>query len=286
MEGTKKTRKARPRKARKQQSKPRKALGSSPLPPAVEVNTETQPEPLPQSNEPESGGLFGLNALFGGNPKPENRPAAVPGPVAGGSNGSLTSSYEASAPAPGSPVTAEGERLLSSIPDVIAEPGDEPGDVPGTVEPDAGGGDLGAVMFGGEIISAENMADILQLLFGWIADFRKRECYRLNDAKAGTLARPWAPIINGWIARVAPAWLQSLSQSNPGMMAALISTAMVVGPMVSEDLKQTRAERVKVRQFVRPSEAHGTVQAQQPKPPVTAPARGGMIWDAGAEQAA
>jgi len=188
----------------------------------------------------------------------------------GQSSTSSTASYDS----PDAPID---ERLLSAIPDVITESAEDAPSIDGGMIPDDPGGP--PALPSGAICDAESVAAILQAGFGWIADLRKRECYRLDDVKAARLAEPWTPVVNDWWQKFAPMLFQQFALANPGMFAAILTTAVVVGPMVSADIKQTSEERAKRHKMVQQGTSHGpqAVPAQQP-------ARNGMIWAEGATQ--
>jgi hypothetical protein len=255
-------------KKRRPSSKRKPVTKAKPLPSPVEpVAAELQ-----ESAQKESGGLFGL---FGSKSQanPENRPAAS------------AESWRVSSGGSGSnePLSAEAERLLSAIPDVIggneggvALPGGETlGEVPA--------GAIGASLHGPEIISADDLAAMLKGAFSWVADWRKRDVYRLDDERAAALAKPWHPIVNNAWERLAPAFLARFSESNPGLIAAMFTTAVVVGPMVGADLKATAEEKaLRRRSMMRESAAHVDRSSyENARAPRTASPGGGMFHDLG-----
>jgi hypothetical protein len=187
------------------------------------------------------------------------------------SSTSSTPSYDA----PDAPID---ERLLAAIPDVISDTGEDIPSIEGGVIDEGGAASLSM----DAICDAETLADLLQTGFGWVADFRNRECYRLDDRKATRLADPWTPVINTWWQKLAPMLLQQFALANPGLVAAILTTAVVVGPMVSADLKQTSEERAARRKMVQPGTSHNARVSEMPSQPT----RNGMIWAEGATQPA
>lgn len=222
---------------------------------------------MPPASEPRRGGLL---SIFEADPEPN--PNITPAQAQAGDSGAgfSTSNYD-----------PEAARLLDAVPDVIGVDGkghaageaDDlggPADVPGT----------GLDVFG-QIVKPEMLQPVLTAAFGWVAEWRKRECYRLDADKAGTLAGVWTPVLNQWWTRFAPSFLAQWSMQNPGLFAAILTTAVTVGPMVSADLAETAKEKAK-RSFVREGTSHAMPPAQ-PKP--ATPRGGGMIWEESQEAA-
>ena len=168
---------------------------------------------------------------------------------------------------------------MAAIPDVISESAEDVPLIDGGIIPDDEGGP--PALPSGAICDADGVAMILQSGFGWIADLRKRDCYRLDDEKALRLAEPWTPVVNNMWQKFAPMLFQQFALANPALFSAILTTAVVVGPMVSADIKQTNEERSKRRTMVQPGASHGpqAVPSQQPS-------RNGMIWAEGAAQPA
>jgi hypothetical protein len=242
-----KKRPAKNRPARERKTAP----GSTPLPAPVEIQA-VQQEP---KSEASNGGLFG--GMFQSNPDPSPNPESHSGNE---SQTFSTSNYD-----------AEAQRLLDAVPDYIGAEPDEagaaaPADVQGT-----------AAALG--VVSADTLASILQTAFGFVADWRRRDVYRLDDSKAAVLAGPWCPVVNDWWAKFAPAFLAQWSMANPGLFAAVLTTAVTVGPMIQADLKQSAAERSK-RGFVRAGTSHNGPAPAAAAPAAAAPA-GGMFYDMG-----
>jgi hypothetical protein len=220
----------------------------SPVEPAVPGIEESEPAA--------SGGLFGM---FRSNPADSSGDSSA---------GSVTASYS------GEPLSAEAERLLSSIPDTIGEAEEDTTagpDLPGGAS-EEGAGSLGALL-GPEVVSKELLASILKGSFGWIAEWRKRDVYQLDDSRAAMLAEPWAPVLNQWWERIAPSFLMQFSQANPGLVAAVLTTAVVVGPMIGADMKETAKEKTARRSMVREGTSHHAPAApsgaRQAKPAAT-----------------
>jgi hypothetical protein len=228
----------------------RATTATKPLPPPVDITT--QPGPVQQSSEPKSGGLFGMFKE-----KPLTITEAEPSPAGYGE--SSTSSYS----------DPEAQRLIDSIPDTIAPEATEPGaagTVPGTV-------DAAGII---PTIPAKLFKSLLSKSFGWAADWRKRECYRLKDEDAETLTDATLPVLNPWLAAKLEQLFGEWAAANPGMVGMVFAWSTVVGPMIGADMAQTAAERIK-KSFVREGTSHSA--PEQPKPqPVQA---GGMLHDMG-----
>lgn len=245
----------RKRKPRSKTSRKRKPAASNPLPAPVEPNGRQE------SAQRESGG--GLFGFLKSNPNHNPQPADSLGASSSGSNASYSE-----------PLSAEAERLLSAIPDVIGET-DEGQDLPpgASVE---GSPNVGALL-GPEVVSAEMLASILKGAFGWVADWRKRDVYRLDEDRAAALAQPWCPVLNSWWERSAPSFLAQFSAANPGLVLAIITTAVIVGPMVGADLKETAKEKAR-RPMVREGTSHNDPGGARQAKPATA---GGMFHSMG-----
>lgn len=235
-----------------------------PLPPPV----EPQAADVPAQPQPESGGLFGLGSIFQSqqpSPEPDFLPA----------------SYHASSTGGSEPLSQEAERILGGVPKHI---GDEPGEAqPGAPVSDAAAPGNVLPFPSAIIVTEENLATIFQLAFGWAADWRKRECYRLDDSKAGKLAGMWGEIVNRSIERFLPEFLARWSETNPGLLAALIGTLMIVGPMVQEDARQTAQESAQRRGVVLRDDQPQQQQEQHvPNVPPTRSTPGGAVqWAPG-----
>jgi hypothetical protein len=217
-------RKLKNRPARARKTNP----SSNPLPPPVEV-TEMQSGNPEQSSEPKSGGL--LEMFRSSEPKPENLP---------GADGSLDSSILSSDP--------ETARLLDSIPDAIGVEGE---DVRGGEADDAGGpGDVSNVIPFPAVagpVSEDVLSGVLLKSFAWVAEWRKRECYRLTDKDAGTLAQCTLPVLNPWVSEMLAKLLGEWAQTNPALIAMVIGWSSVVGPMIAADMAQSSLEAMKPR---------------------------------------
>lgn len=254
---TSKKKPARKRKPRSKTSRKRKPAASNPLPAPVEPNGQQE------SAQPESGGgLFGFLKS-----NPQSNPNPLPADFSGASSSGSNANYS-------EPLSAEAERLLSAIPDVIGETHEGPDLPPGaSVE---GSPNVGALL-GPEVVSAEMLASILKGAFGWVADWRKRDVYRLDEDRAAALAQPWCPVLNSWWERCAPSFLAQFSAANPGLVSAIITTAVIVGPMVGADLKETAKEKAR-RPMVREGTSHHNPGPAAPAKPATA---GGMFHSMG-----
>ncbi len=245
--------KPRPRRAKKRPAnRVAKAPASNPLPAPLPVGVVEVEQEQPNQR----GGLFGM--FQSSNPEAE---AATVADSSGGSSDGSTASYD-----------EDVTRLLDSVPDVIGEQEQEQAGaaaVPGA----SAGMRAGLGMLGGEIVSAETLAGILQSSFGWLAELRKRDCYKLDAGKAGTLAGVWHPVVNDWWQKFAPQFLAQWSMANPGLFSALLTTAVVVGPMLGADLKQSAADRARARVLVHPGASHVAAS------PAAAPApSNGAVW--------
>jgi hypothetical protein len=216
--------KSKPR-PKKRASKQSKSQHTKPLPPPIEL-----PLPSAKPAEPESPGLLsGLSNLF----QSPQAPAAAP-------QGSEDFSAPSSTATFNEPLSAESERILASVPDRIGGgEADDPGG-PADVSHETDGL---AALVGGEICDEQDVHQLLKMVGGFLADFRKCESYRIDDGKAGLIARPWAQVVNHLWVRYAPALLTDLSNSVPGLAKAVMLTSLVFGPAVMEDVKQSSAAR-------------------------------------------
>ena len=249
---------ARKRKPRNKASRKRKPAASNPLPAPVEPNGRQE------SAQPSNGdGLFGF---LKANPQPNPNP--LPADFSGASSHGSKASYS-------EPLSAEAERLLSAIPDVIGETHEGGTDFP--AGPSVEGSPNVGTLLGPEVVTAEMLAAILKGAFGWVADWRKREVYRLDEDRAAALAQPWCPVLNSWWERWAPSFLAQFSAANPGLVSAIITTAVIVGPMVGSDLKETAKEKAR-RPMVREGTSHHNPGPAAPAKPATA---GGMFHSMG-----
>ena len=219
------------------------------------------------------GALSSLGAMFTAPKKPE----PGPGPelvkkqpddfsgktLQGPSSGSL-----------GDGLSEEAERLLAGIPAVIGD--GSAALLPDAVEPGAAGSDadgdgaLLAAMVGSEICDAEDVAQVVTMVGGWLAGWRKREVYRVDKASAGLMARPWAAVVNHLWMKHAPSLLTSACDSVPGLAKALLMTGVVFVPAVLSDVQQTRAERA-ARPMIQPRTAQNVpepvaVAVAEPEP--------------------
>lgn len=272
MEATKAKKKTATKAARPaaRRGRPRSMAKEKPLPPPVEPEASASAAAGVMENaiqEP-AGDLFGLGAVFGSQ-SPTN-PAPQPDAVDGSSTSSTAK------------LSDEAERILQSVPEAITEEGDN-GAVPnegGQIdEPSAD--PMGAMLAGVEF-SEPLVRDLVMMVTASVASWRKRDCYKLDEERAGMLAGPYARLLNGWWARFAPQLLTSMCAANPGLMEAAMMTAVVFAPMVAEDMRQTRKEREQARRVTRPSEAHGTPSTQSNARPAAGPkASQGVIWDQG-----
>jgi hypothetical protein len=223
---------------------------------------EPQQANVPAQQQPESGGLFGLGSIFQSQQEPSPEPDFLPASY----HESLTSNSE--------PLSQEAERILASAPEHIGD----------TVE--GQGKETGAQIDGAapaqpmpaQVVSAANLSTILQLGFGFVADMRKRECYRLEDGKAGELAGLWVDIVNRTVDRYLPAFLAQWGAENPGLLAAMVGTAMIVGPMVQQDVQQTAQEKAQRRGVViRDDQPQQRQQQNVPNVPPAHSAPGGAV---------
>lgn len=177
-------------------------------------------------------------------------------------------------PRPDEPLSAEAERILAGIPRIQEAPGDAlpPAD---DFEPES---DELSIALSGE----EQIALVLQKGFGWIADLRDRDCYRMDDPTAAKLGRVWSPVVRDAWTKYAPMFLAQFAEAHPGLLTALLTTSVIVGPMVSADLRQTREER----RAKSPVESKEPVVQPKPKSepapaPTPEPAKGGLIYAEG-----
>ena len=199
-------------------------------------------------------------------PNPENRPDSSQGSP-------VSSPLISDDPDSGESLCAEAERILAGAPRIQEAPGADV--LPDAEEPE----DELSIALSGE----EQIALVLKSGFGWIADLRDRECYRIDDSTADKLGRAWSPVVRDAWAKYAPALLAQFSQAHPGLLAALLTTSVIVGPMIGADLKQTREERRR-RSPVRQDKPEPAKQEPKPEPvpvPAPEPARGGLIYTQG-----
>lgn len=250
--------KKRPARKPARNRKKRPALASNPLPPPLDI--QTQPEPVPQSNEPKHGGFF---EMLKANPltvTEANPDTPLDGAASAQSSESFsTSSYD----------DLEAQRLLDSVPDVIGpEPG-EAGAAPADVPPDV------PAIQADTFVNVDALAGVFQGAFSLVGAIRKRDCYDLDDVNAAKLGAAWCPHVNGWLEKWLPGFLTQFAMANPGLVAAAVTTIGVVTPMVKADLAETRKERAKLRTFVREGTSHSA--PAQPKPAQA----GAMLHDLG-----
>lgn len=179
---------------------------------------------------------------------------------------SLTANYEQE-------LTPEAERLLAAVPDTIGETADTnpiPGDVQDTPEP-------AAALSLSTTITPDAVSDGLQVLTGWIADWRQFEPWRLDEVKADKLATSYAQVLDALWQRYAPIFLTQLSATTPGLLQAAVMSALVFGPVIKADLARNKDKNA-ARQMVHEGTSH-----QAPPQPAKPKQAGGMIYDQGGD---
>jgi hypothetical protein len=232
----------------------RKQSASSPLPPPLELPApSSQPEPKPNGN-----GLFGNLNPFA-SPSRQSSPETF-------------STAPQSSPAGFSPETEplspEAEQILSQIPETIGGEADDPG---GPADVGDHAGQLGGAGFdlAGEICDEEAAREILEWVGDSLADWRKREEYRVAGKRAGGAAKHWSRVINGLWTRYAPLLLSQLGETVPGLIPAVAMTAIAFAPAIGADIKQTALDRGR-RGVAEP-------QGPQPVPPQRSTPRYGIV---------
>lgn len=223
----------------------------------MDVQVENRPEENRPAEKP-AGDLFGLGALFQSKP-PETSPQ----------------SSQPSSTGSGEPLSPEAERLLAGVPGVIGD-GRDPASL-GETQTGAVGSSTGeGALLGSLICDAEMVQEALVLVMGQIADWRKRDVYRLDEARAGLLARPYSEVINALWAQFAPAVFTEFCNSIPGLAKAVLMSAVIFTPMVKADMEQTRKEKQAARRGADPSSTRGA------RTPVPSSAPGGaVVWAEG-----
>jgi len=207
-----------------------------------------------------SGGLLeGIGNLF---QIPQKKAEPVqPSPAP--SSGSSTSE----------PLSAEAERILRAVPDVIGE--DPAGDDPrlgATIDEDPVAALMAQVAF-----EPQDVQDVIAETFDWLAERFASDHWRLTDRQARMLGRPSAQLLNSlWtkLSNYLPEILSRWCESTPGATAFLLAAGMVITPKVMQQVSISR-ERARNTSPLQPG----------PKPvPVPKPEPSGLIYDKGGVQ--
>lgn len=177
-----------------------------------------------------------------------------------GYGASLISSSE---PGPGEPLSAEAERILAGVPDVIGE-----------AEPEAGAAADGVtvtVEAPPVVLSSATVKLLLLAACKQVAKWRKFDRYAIGESEAGLLAGPYTELLNAVIDKLAPAFVRQFAVSLPGLGEAVALSAVIFGPVVMADL--ARQDESKAARMVEPGQSHVA----------SAPAHhASVIWDEGA----
>ena len=174
----------------------------------------------------------------------------------------------------------EAERLLSAVPSTITDAANDIPQIGANVTPQPGGEAAAmAGVMGSAIVDADDLAGLLTMAFAWVAKWRKCDAYELSPMTALALGKPWAMVINDWYTKYAPAMLTEWSQTNPGLVKALLVSSVIVGPMIATDMKQG-ATKNGAASMVREGTSHAAPQPPPPAQPQPQPQpQTGMIWE-------
>lgn len=99
----------------------------------------------------------------------------------------------------------------------------------------------------------------VSLVLAGVRRIRKRECYRLDEEGQKDLGEAWAPCLNGLWRRYAPELLLRLNSSAPDLFKAVLATAFALGPMIGQDIAESRREATETRRV-------GPVRPRGPQP--------------------
>lgn len=202
----------------------------APLPPESPSAAETSPEP-----QPPSAAAYSDGSQDGLTPKSDE-----PGPM----------------------LSAEAERLLSSIPETIGDGTEtaQPAEPAGPDESNPIAALMESVAF-----EEEDIRDTLGELFDWLATRFESDHWKLTERQSRMLAKPAAMMANSLWARLQqyiPDIIARWCETTPGAMAFITSAGLVLVPKVRQQVKVSRARRPRPA-MVQPSQAHGTAQPRR-----------------------
>lgn len=169
----------------------------------------------------------------------------------------ISSAPSAVEPGPGDPLSAEARRILDGIPDRIGGEADDPG---GPADVDRlGEVDPLAELANQDIVDAHIAGKCISMVLAGVRRIRHRDCYRLDDDALDDLGESWTPCLNGLWRRYAPELLRRLNSSAPDLFKAILATSIAFGPMIAQDMAQSREEARHGRQA-------GPVRGRGPQP--------------------
>lgn len=214
-------------------------------------------QPVPQQPESQPGFLQrAKNLLSPPQPsQPESQPVfSVDSPI------SSTGSPD--------PLSPESQRLLAQIPDRIEDdPNPEQGPGGPAEAPDA---DPIAAMMAGIAIEQEDVRDLAEWFFEFLAGRFESEHWKLTESQANRLAKPAAVMLNAiWLKLqsslpdVITRWLEQ----TPGAMGLLFACGFIVVPRITRQVAISKERRQAAR-----VPAGTTQQNKKPPQPAAAPA--------------
>jgi hypothetical protein len=216
----------------------------APLPPPVPVSSAAE---QPVQNDQ---GLFGLRAILGGKSSSQNADAsAAPSPIS-------SVSERVSEPEPGEPLDPDAERLLKDLPRAV---GAEINGVPANDEETAAA--LGAVAaldpaFLQSLISfdEEDVRGVLEEGFDFLAERFDSAHWKLTERQSRMLGRPTAQLLTSvWmkLSYMLPAGLAEWCSKTPGLAAFVLTSSIVIGPKVAQQLAVSRQRSAAPKQVLR-----------------------------------
>lgn len=229
------------------------------LPEPIEIN---QPkEEAPQASEDL---LASVRNLFSG--QPQSQPEAQQ-KGSSFSHGSSVNDYQ--------PLSDESERLLSQVPESIADEGQVDG---GAAQPQSASDDAISALMAQVAFEPQDVQDTLGELFDWLADRFESEHWKLTERQARMLGRPTAQLLNSLWAKLReriPDILTRWCDETPGAMAFLMACGLVITPKVMQQVSLSRK---------RTKEKKPTAQPQsKPVQPIHVhgqqPPRVGMVYE-------